>query len=92
MKGFGLVDAIIPEPPGGAHWDYAESATILKEHLLNVLEELKSIAPEERISQRIVKFGKMGSWEELPASTQSFPGEEANSNGLGAVPSETTSA
>ncbi|MGN6399273.1 MAG: acetyl-CoA carboxylase carboxyltransferase subunit alpha, partial [Flavisolibacter sp.] len=37
MKGFGLVDGIIPEPAGGAHWDYAEAAQILKEHLVNVL-------------------------------------------------------
>src|SRR3989440_12117484 len=26
MKGFGLVDEIIPEPAGGAHWDYDEAA------------------------------------------------------------------
>ena len=70
MKGFGLVDGIIPEPAGGAHWDYAESAQILKEHLVKVLQELKAISPEERINQRIVKFGKMGFWDEMPASEQ----------------------
>ncbi len=26
MLGFGLIDGIIPEPVGGAHWDYDESA------------------------------------------------------------------
>src|SRR6187399_1092145 len=41
MKGFGLVDDIIPEPAGGAHWDYNEAAQILKGRLLNVLDELK---------------------------------------------------
>ena len=30
MKGFGLVDEIVPEPLGGAHWNYQEAATILK--------------------------------------------------------------
>src|SRR6476660_2996166 len=30
MKDFGLVDGIIPEPAGGAHWDYMEAAQILK--------------------------------------------------------------
>jgi acetyl-CoA carboxylase carboxyl transferase subunit alpha len=28
MLGFGLIDGIIPEPVGGAHWDYNESAEI----------------------------------------------------------------
>ncbi len=64
MKGFGLVDGIIPEPAGGAHWDYVEAAQILKEHLVTVLQELKPLSPNERINQRIEKFGKMGFWEE----------------------------
>src|SRR6476620_6791021 len=41
MKGFGLIDEIIPEPPGGAHWDYDEAAELLKQHLKQVLTELK---------------------------------------------------
>jgi len=64
MKGFGLVDGIIPEPDGGAHWDYVQAAEIVKAHLKNVLQELKPMSPEERINQRIMKFGKMGFWEE----------------------------
>ena len=67
MHKFGLVDGIIPEPIGGAHWDYNEAAHLLKEHLLPVLEELKHISPEERTKQRIGKFGRMGSWEEVSA-------------------------
>ena len=66
MKGFGLIDDIIPEPLGGAHWDYNVSAEILKNHLIPVLKELKQIPPTERVNQRIEKFGKMGFWEELP--------------------------
>lgn len=65
MLGFGLIDGIIPEPIGGAHWDYDESARILKEHLVNVLKELKDIPPEQRVKNRIEKFGKMGFWEEV---------------------------
>lgn len=65
MLGFGLIDGIIPEPVGGAHWDYNEAAQILKFHLTSVLKELKQIPPEERIKQRIQKFGKMGFWEEI---------------------------
>ena len=65
MKDFGLVDGIIPEPAGGAHWDYMEAAQILKDYLVKVLQELKPVSPEDRINQRIEKFGKMGFWQEV---------------------------
>ncbi|MBK6938267.1 MAG: acetyl-CoA carboxylase carboxyltransferase subunit alpha [Chitinophagaceae bacterium] len=64
MLGFGLIDGIIPEPDGGAHWDYAKSADIVKNFLLPVIEELKKMTPEERVEKRIEKFSKMGFWEE----------------------------
>lgn len=65
MKGFGLIDGIIPEPTGGAHWDYDEAAAILKNFLVPVIAELKQQSPEERVNRRIEKFGKMGFWEEV---------------------------
>lgn len=64
MLKFGLVDGVIPEPSGGAHWDYAEAGEILKKYLQPVIAELKKIPAEERINQRIEKFGKMGFWQE----------------------------
>ena len=67
MLNFGLIDGIIPEPDGGAHWDYDQAAQMLKSHIVPVLQELKKLSPEERINQRIEKFGKMGFWEEVPA-------------------------
>lgn len=67
MKSFGLVDDIIPEPAGGAHWDYDEAANILKEYLLKVLADIKDMPAEERINNRIEKFGKMGFWDETAA-------------------------
>jgi acetyl-CoA carboxylase carboxyl transferase subunit alpha len=68
MLNFGLIDGIIPEPAGGAHWDYDEAATILKNHLVPLLQELKAIPARERCNNRIVKFGKMGFWDELPVN------------------------
>ena len=65
MLKFNLVDGIIPEPLGGAHWDYDEAATNLKNYVLPILKELKEIDPGERIKQRIEKFSKMGFWEEV---------------------------
>ncbi len=64
MLEFGLVDEVIPEPIGGAHWDYDESAEILKQYLSRAINELKHIPAQERINNRIEKFGKMGFWEE----------------------------
>ncbi len=64
MLNFKLVDGIIPEPLGGAHWNYDEAANNLKNYIIPVLQELKKIDPQQRINQRIEKFGSMGFWEE----------------------------
>lgn len=64
MLGFGLVDDVIPEPLGGAHWDYDEAAEILKNYLIPVIKQLQAVPAEKRIQDRIEKFGKMGFWEE----------------------------
>lgn len=65
MYKFGLIDDIIPEPIGGAHWDYKEAAETLKQYLITTLQELKQLPPEERVRKRIEKFSKMGFWEEV---------------------------
>jgi len=64
MLNFGLVDDVIPEPLGGAHWDYEQAAQLLKNYLTPVIDELEKIPAEQRIEERIKKFGKMGFWEE----------------------------
>ena len=65
MKEFGLVDEIVQEPAGGAHWDYDEAASMLKKQLIPILKELKALTPEERVTNRIDKYSKMGFWDEL---------------------------
>jgi len=70
MKGFGLVDEIVPEPIGGAHWDYIEAAAILKKYIIVALNNVKNIPPQKRIENRIETFGKMGFWDELPVERQ----------------------
>ncbi|MCO5237984.1 MAG: acetyl-CoA carboxylase carboxyltransferase subunit alpha [Chitinophagaceae bacterium] len=66
MKSFGLVDEVVPEPYGGAHWNYQETADTLKSYISPLIEELEAIDPEERIRQRIEKYSQMGFWEEVP--------------------------
>ncbi len=66
MLSFGLVDGIVPEPIGGAHWNYNEAAYNLKKVLIETLKELKQVPAEERVRLRIQKYSKMGFWDELP--------------------------
>ncbi|MCT6867400.1 MAG: acetyl-CoA carboxylase carboxyl transferase subunit alpha [Gilliamella apicola] len=55
-----LIDAIVPEPLGGAHRDYAKVAVSLKKQLISDLDELESIdlsALLERRFQRLMNYG-----------------------------------
>ena len=62
LKEFGIADTILPEPEGGAHLDYDQAASILKQALIDSILELNKIEPENRILNRIKKFEKMGRW------------------------------
>lgn len=76
MKRFGLVDEIIPEPVGGAHWDYDEAAELVKSSILKALDEVEKIPTSKRIENRIEKFGKMGSWDEVAVPENKTPANE----------------
>lgn len=56
----GVIDEIIPEPPGGAHRDPNFAAQELKKAILKNLEQIKNVAREELIQMRYEKFRKMG--------------------------------
>lgn len=58
----GLVDGIIPEPPGGAHNDADQAAEFLKDPLRVALQDLSTTAREELIEQRYQKFRRMGNF------------------------------
>lgn len=60
MKQAGLIDGIVEEPLGGAHTNHGEMANTLKKVILNLLTELETLTPQERVSQRIDKFCAMG--------------------------------
>jgi acetyl-CoA carboxylase carboxyl transferase subunit alpha len=59
-----VIDKIIPEPLGGAHRNYSEMATILKDEILLALSELEVLTPDELIEKRLEKFRKMGEYLE----------------------------
>jgi acetyl-CoA carboxylase carboxyl transferase subunit alpha len=60
MYSNGLIDGIIPEPLGGAHYDPQQMAQTIKARILEDLSTLKSKDIELVISERIEKFCKMG--------------------------------
>jgi acetyl-CoA carboxylase carboxyl transferase subunit alpha len=60
----GVIDRIVPEPPGGAHRDHERAAAILKEILIEELKMLKKIKPAKLLKRRLGKFAKMGDWQE----------------------------
>jgi acetyl-CoA carboxylase carboxyl transferase subunit alpha len=64
MKDFGLIDGIIAEPAGGAHWNYEEAAGMLKTNLLSYLPEIKDLDTKDRTRLRIARLAKIGSWSE----------------------------
>ncbi|SDL11740.1 acetyl-CoA carboxylase carboxyl transferase subunit alpha [Catalinimonas alkaloidigena] len=60
MLEFGLIDGILDEPLGGAHTDPVLMKTVVKEAILQQIEELSQIPTDELIHQRIEKFTHMG--------------------------------
>lgn len=59
-----IIDRIIPEPMGGAHKDHKLAAEILKNILIEELNELAKIKPDKLIANRLEKFGAMGAFIE----------------------------
>lgn len=60
LKEFGVIDEIIPEPTGGAHRNYNETAENVRRALLLHLDELTNKTPELRLQERHEKFRKIG--------------------------------
>lgn len=59
LLGFGIIDAIVPEPEGGAHTDHAQTAENLDKVLAGSLAELKKLSTAELLDARYEKFRKM---------------------------------
>ena len=55
-----LIDEIVPEPEGGAHYDHPAAAKLLEPFLVRGLGELSSLSPRQLLDQRYEKFRRMG--------------------------------
>jgi acetyl-CoA carboxylase carboxyl transferase subunit alpha len=56
----GVIDAIVPEPPAGAHVDHDEAARLLGESLREALDDLDGTAPDELRRSRRARFRSLG--------------------------------
>lgn len=65
LNNLGILDQLLPEPPGGAHYDPLKAATVLKQALLQNLEELTQMTSAQRRQMRYQKFRNFGVFTEL---------------------------
>src|SRR6266581_3099132 len=70
-----FVDAVVPEPLGGAHTDPDKMAETLKSHLLRHLAELLALPATDRLKKRYEKYRAFGHFLEKPltAAEQAQP-------------------
>lgn len=61
---FGVVDEVVPEPVGGAHRDYDETAKNLRAAIERHLAELEGMGPDQRLDFRYERFRKLGQYLE----------------------------
>jgi acetyl-CoA carboxylase carboxyl transferase subunit alpha len=64
MKRQKLVDDIIPEPLGGAHYDRETTFKTVEKYIMKAFGELKDLSTEELVAQRMDKYSKMGEYKE----------------------------
>jgi acetyl-CoA carboxylase carboxyl transferase subunit alpha len=60
----GVIDGVIPEPPGGAHRSWERTAEQIRAALRAALAELSGLARDELVQRRYAKFRRMGVFEE----------------------------
>jgi acetyl-CoA carboxylase carboxyl transferase subunit alpha len=56
----GVIDGIVPEPPGGAHTNHDEAARLLGECLREALDEIDGVPGEELRRRRRARFRSLG--------------------------------
>jgi len=61
-KELGVIDAIVPEPEGGAHKDPEEAARLLKNSILRALLDVQQLSPSKIVKNRYKKYRRMGEY------------------------------
>jgi len=77
MLGFGLIDDIIKEPIGGAHTDPEKMAKTLRTHIKKEIAALMNTSADERIENRLTKYGNMGKFTEIDMEAEDLQKEKS---------------
>ncbi len=64
MKRLKIIDGIIQEPVGGAHYDREGAFKTVSETIVTAFDELKDLSTVELIAQRMDKYAQMGVYKE----------------------------
>jgi acetyl-CoA carboxylase carboxyl transferase subunit alpha len=64
MKKMKLVDDVIPEPLGGAHYDKETAFKTVEQYIMKAFNELKDLSTVDLVAQRMDKYSKMGEYKE----------------------------
>ncbi len=76
LSELGLIDAVIPEPLGGAHKDFDQIVGALKGSVVGFLNELRKIKLDKLLDARFKRYRSIGSFRELGASEQEVKSKE----------------
>jgi acetyl-CoA carboxylase carboxyl transferase subunit alpha len=60
----GVVDNVVPEPPGGAHQNVNAAATLVGKALREALLRLSHVSKRDLVSQRYARFRQIGAFQE----------------------------
>jgi acetyl-CoA carboxylase carboxyl transferase subunit alpha len=61
----GVIDAIVPEPVGGAHRNWEQTAASLRSALRDQLWQLRRRSGEQLVEERYERFRRIGVFEEV---------------------------
>jgi acetyl-CoA carboxylase carboxyl transferase subunit alpha len=64
LQKLGVIDDVVPEPPGGAHRNWPAAAQAVQRAVTAALSALVPLSPSELVHQRYAKFRRMGLFEE----------------------------
>jgi acetyl-CoA carboxylase carboxyl transferase subunit alpha len=64
LRRLGVIDAIVAEPPGGAHRDWDAAAALVRDALRSELASVCGLSSERLVAGRAEKFRRIGAFEE----------------------------
>jgi acetyl-CoA carboxylase carboxyl transferase subunit alpha len=89
MLALGLIDAIIPEPAGGAHNDYDAASALVDQALSQALADVSLLTVQDRLDTRYAKFRRMGEEGTAFTDTDALSSASSTASSTGTASSKT---